>query len=382
MKKQAGRWGGLALLAAAFATGAPAQDDGLEAAPADEPADVEGSSTANGNDRRYYLAPMASYTRADDDRTTDDGFGGVLSLGRKMTWGLNLELTVFYQRMDAAGGAAELSGFGLAGVFFPSTTHTRLYGILAVHQADTTAHPTTPASAGAGYDGTVFDSGIGYLLPLEGLTGVEMALRVEARYRMDSHHEPSAGVGGKDEFYEGVLNVGLLIPFGALPVDEAPAEPGVPVDPEEPVDATDGGSEPAASDCRAPGPGEQVDLAGCATGVAVVLEGVTFETGSSRLTAGAMVVLNGVADSLAAAPAVRVEIGGHTDAQGSDAFNLALSERRARAVRDYLAGRGLDASRLEARGYGESQPKAGNDTAAGRELNRRVEMKILEGAGP
>ena len=90
-------------------------------------------------------------------------------------------------------------------------------------------------------------------------------------------------------------------------------------------------------------------------------------------------ILNQVADSLAAAPQMRVEIGGHTDAQGSDAANQKLSERRAQAAKDYLIARGIDAARLSSKGYGESQPVDSNETAEGRELNRRVEMKVLEG---
>jgi OOP family OmpA-OmpF porin len=137
---------------------------------------------------------------------------------------------------------------------------------------------------------------------------------------------------------------------------------------------------PPAEGCRAPAPGEPIDLEGCATGEAVVLKGVNFEVNSSRLTANAKVILNQVADSLAAASGMRVEIGGHTDAQGSDAFNQKLSERRAQAVKDYLISRGIDAARLESKGYGEAQPVDSNETVEGRELNRRVEMKILEGS--
>ena len=71
--------------------------------------------------------------------------------------------------------------------------------------------------------------------------------------------------------------------------------------------------------------------------------------------------------------AVRVE--GNTDSIGTDAYNQGLSERRAESVRSHLIGRGVSASRLTAVGYGESQPIASNDTAEGRALNRRVELK-------
>ena len=74
----------------------------------------------------------------------------------------------------------------------------------------------------------------------------------------------------------------------------------------------------------------------------------------------------------------QVEIGGHTDSLGSNAYNQKLSQRRAESVKTYLSERGVDANRMEVKGYGEAEPVAPNDTAEGRELNRRVELKILE----
>jgi OOP family OmpA-OmpF porin len=73
---------------------------------------------------------------------------------------------------------------------------------------------------------------------------------------------------------------------------------------------------------------------------------------------------------------VRVE--GHTDSIASDDYNQALSERRARAVAKWLDDYGIDGSRLTAKGYGESKPVAENDTAAGRQKNRRVEVVIAK----
>jgi outer membrane protein OmpA-like peptidoglycan-associated protein len=65
-------------------------------------------------------------------------------------------------------------------------------------------------------------------------------------------------------------------------------------------------------------------------------------------------------------------IEGHTDSIGTEAYNLALSDRRAKAVFDYLTSRGVSPDRLKSKGFGESQPVAPNDTAEGRQLNRRV----------
>jgi len=75
-------------------------------------------------------------------------------------------------------------------------------------------------------------------------------------------------------------------------------------------------------------------------------------------------------------PSIRVEIAGHTDSVGVDAYNLKLSQQRADAVRQYFIGRGIAKERLEAKGYGETQPIADNTTEEGRARNRRVEMRV------
>jgi outer membrane protein OmpA-like peptidoglycan-associated protein len=75
-------------------------------------------------------------------------------------------------------------------------------------------------------------------------------------------------------------------------------------------------------------------------------------------------------------PTLRIEVGGHTDNAGSDADNLKLSDQRANAVRDFLVKKGIEAARITAKGYGETQPMATNDTEEGRALNRRTEVVV------
>lgn len=131
--------------------------------------------------------------------------------------------------------------------------------------------------------------------------------------------------------------------------------------------------------CAATLTGTPVDGAGCPVlfepeATVVVLEGVNFETGSATLTPGARDVLDRVARSLVGNSDLRVEVGGHTDSTGSRALNVSLSQQRAEAVAAYLALRGVPSSRMVARGYGPDRPIAGNDTASGRAMNRRVEL--------
>ena len=103
---------------------------------------------------------------------------------------------------------------------------------------------------------------------------------------------------------------------------------------------------------------------------------VEFEPGTPRLTAASCRLLERAAAVLRRAPGVTVEIQGHTDAEGSAASNLRLSEQRAAAVRHALADGGVDRARLTVRGFGETEPVAPNDTEAGRARNRRVALLL------
>jgi outer membrane protein OmpA-like peptidoglycan-associated protein len=116
-------------------------------------------------------------------------------------------------------------------------------------------------------------------------------------------------------------------------------------------------------------------------GLVVGLQGdVLFAVDQSTLTQGGLREVDRVAAVLRDFPQARAIIEGHTDSTGSDSYNLALSERRANAVRTELMAGGIDPSRLVARGMGEAYPKAPNGTAAGRQQNRRVEVIVQEGA--
>ena len=104
---------------------------------------------------------------------------------------------------------------------------------------------------------------------------------------------------------------------------------------------------------------------------------VQFETNKAVLLPQSEQLLNEVADALKEHSEIdEVRVEGHTDSQGGDKPNMKLSEARAKAVRDYLIGRGIDGSRLVAKGFGESKPVADNDTEEGRFKNRRVEFEI------
>jgi outer membrane protein OmpA-like peptidoglycan-associated protein len=113
-------------------------------------------------------------------------------------------------------------------------------------------------------------------------------------------------------------------------------------------------------------------------GASIVLNNVFFETNKWDLKPESMVELNRLVDLLSANPDKKIEIGGHTDNVGSDESNQALSQNRAKSVVDYLVKKGIDATRLSSKGYGETTPVASNDTDEGRAKNRRTEFKIVQ----
>ena len=113
-------------------------------------------------------------------------------------------------------------------------------------------------------------------------------------------------------------------------------------------------------------------------GARVVLNNIFFETGKATLTQESYIELGKAVDLLKTNPSMRVEVGGHTDNVGSDESNMQLSHERAKSVRNYLVKAGIESSRLEAKGYGETQPVADNETEEGRKANRRTEFVILD----
>lgn len=102
-----------------------------------------------------------------------------------------------------------------------------------------------------------------------------------------------------------------------------------------------------------------------------------FDTNSAVLKPGYTPTLNKIARVLNQYGKTTVTVIGHTDSVGTDAYNQALSERRAQSVLDYFAGQNVNPLRLESYGKGETEPRADNSTEAGRTLNRRVELWIL-----
>ena len=104
---------------------------------------------------------------------------------------------------------------------------------------------------------------------------------------------------------------------------------------------------------------------------------INFRSASAVLDASSNALLDNLYDIVDRCPGMVLEVGGHTDSDGSDAINLTLSERRAASVITYLAAKGIAADRLVARGYGEAVPLVPNDSADNMRRNRRIQFTVI-----
>jgi outer membrane protein OmpA-like peptidoglycan-associated protein len=110
----------------------------------------------------------------------------------------------------------------------------------------------------------------------------------------------------------------------------------------------------------------------------VRLNNVFFDFDKWDLRHESFVELDRVVKLLEENPAIEIEMSAHTDSKGADEYNFTLSDNRAKSVREYILSKGIPESKIISQGYGETKPVATNDTDDGRQLNRRVEFKILK----
>ena len=197
-------------------------------------------------------------------------------------------------------------------------------------------------------------------------------------YRMDMDGKTQPW---HDNYEDWIYSVGVSFDFGGKPPPPPPApksEPPPPPPPPPNPDLDGDGVLNEHDKCPNTRKGAVVDLDGCEVEAVISLEGVHFDFDKATLRPEAKAVLDGAAALLDKHERVVVEVAGHTDSTGPEDYNQGLSERRANSVKDYLVSKGVQAQRLQAKGYGESMPVASNDTKEGRAENRRVELIVLD----
>lgn len=374
--------------APASAASAPAP---AASAPAPAPAAAPASDSDTGSmgtsnyDGRWYIAPTVGGYYNDTDRNTNSRqFYYGLGVGR--FFAPNLSVDVFIDRTkrtrDAkvGGGSWANNNVGVAGRFYVGDWNAwRPYGLVAVMGSDhrnSGDNGWSPAAElGVGVSKTVTDSS---------------DIRLEAGYRYDWDDKSQPSQNGYGDWF---LGFSVVSRFGepAAAAQPAAAPPPAPVNDCSTKDSDNDGVNDCDDKCPGTASGTIVGPDGCPQKVVIDLRGVNFkfdrpkkgETDIKKAlaepTADSIAILDQAVDTLQRYPQVHVTVAGYTDSVGKDAYNQALSERRAKIVYDYLTSHGVDASRLEGPiGHGKNDPIGDNSTNEGRAQNRRTELQVQQ----
>lgn len=343
------------------------------------------AASAQDFDDRWYLTGSAGFNFQDSDRLTNDAPFVTLGLGKFISpnWSLDGELNYQNPNFDANqdlnwsqyGASLDLrrhfiqEGRGwnpylLFGLGYQKSEEE--YAALNTNGPRERKDGNVAAKLGVGLQ-TTFEK--------------RVAVRAEVAYRAD-FDDQSIAAPSEDWFGDVLASVGVVIPLGPAPVAAVPAP--APVAPSC-ADLDDDGDGVNNCDDKCPNsqPGQTIGPDGCPVPVSIDLKGVNFDFDKSNLRPDAVAILSEASEILKRYPDLRVEVAGHTDSKGTDAYNQKLSERRATSVYNYLTQNGVDASRLVGPiGYGESRPIApntnpdGSDNPEGRAKNRRTELNV------
>jgi OOP family OmpA-OmpF porin len=341
------------------------------------------AAQAQSFDDRWYLTGAVGINVQDNDRGTNNAPFGAIGVGKMLNpnWSFDVELNYqnprFHDNQDL--------WWSQYGVSFDARRHFMAEGrswnpyllVGAGYQRSEEEYDAFPSpnSPGNRKDGNLaVKIGAG----LQGDAG-PVKVRTELAWRTD-FDDQSVAAPDKSGFGDLLASIGVLIPLGPAPTVAPPPPPAVTC-----ADKDDDGDGVNNCDDKCPGSvaGQAVGPDGCPVPLTIDLKGVNFDFDKSTLRPDAIAILDEAVSILQRYPALKVEVAGHTDLCGTDAYNQSLSERRARAVYDYLTSHGIDASRLAGpNGYGESRPLENTPQtlpACKSERNRRTELNVQNG---
>jgi OOP family OmpA-OmpF porin len=372
---------------------------------------------------KHYVTSMVQGVWLDNDRNADDHYGFQVGFGKALNTDWNLELNYAHSLYAGAlGNDLKLDNIEIDAlrVFYRDTARVNPYllggiGWLGKNFRFTDDTSELAASLGGGLLMHLHSSA-------DGSQSVSLRAEFRERYELNS---------GGNKALDSLASLGLQIAWGAprpavpaAPIAQPPADsdgdgvldtqdrcPGTPagakvdafgceldsdgdgvVDSKDQCPGTPAGRKVNAVGCEVDSDGDdvldnddqcpntvagaRVDVKGCEIKDEIKLPGVIFATDKATLLPESYPVLNDAVATLRKYPDLKIEVAGHTDSRGSDAYNKKLSQRRAETVEKYLKDGGAT-NEMKAMGYGESDPVADNSTEDGRRQNRRVALKIL-----
>jgi OOP family OmpA-OmpF porin len=337
-------------------------------------------------DDRWYLDGTIGMNFQDNSRNTNNAPFASFGIGKNVSPEWSLELNLNYQNPHKTsnsnlfwsqyGGSLDaLYHFRKEGRNWGPYLRGGIGYQKADEEIDNFPNPISPIHRKDGH--LAVNAGAG-LEAQYGRWGIRTELG--ARWDNDSNHG-----GSSSNYYTDLLaSVGVTVALGPEPMKAVePAPAPAPVATCADKDSDGDGVNDCNDKCPNSPAGQTVGPDGCPVPVTIDLRGVNFDFDKSTLRPDAVAILNEAIEVLKKYPELKVEVAGHTDSIGTDAYNQKLSERRAKAVFDYLTSNGIDAGRLVGpHGYGESRPIApntnpdGSDNPEGRAKNRRTELNV------
>jgi OOP family OmpA-OmpF porin len=337
------------------------------------------AAMAQDYDDRWYITAGAAYNFQDEDRDTDSD--GELNLGFGKFWSplWSVDFQLNWLNPQKEGTELNFSQYGASVDFrrhWPRETWSPyLVGGIGIQRSeeeyDNFPNPDSPAQRESTNLATKLGAGVQFQ------TG-PVDLRVETGVRFD-FNDDSQVAPDDDYFTDYYASLNVLFPLGERAAVVTPvAAPDC-----SSLDDDGDGVNNCNDKCPGSAAGQAIGPDGCPVPLTIDLKGVNFDFDKDTLRPDAVAILDEAVTILQRYPQLRVEVAGHTDSIGTEQYNQGLSERRARAVYDYLTSHGIDASRLAGpNGYGESRPIApntnpdGSDNPEGRARNRRTELNV------
>jgi OOP family OmpA-OmpF porin len=324
------------------------------------------------NAGQAYVKGLATWVHADSDRRVDDEVaGGLVGFGYALNEHFNLEVDAQSLNLDGDGGTPPNPDQDQAALSINLLNIYNRGGTVAPYGLAGVGVVNTDVSGQRDQDDLQVLLGIGALTRLT----ERVSLRTEVLYRWQDASSSlddvlvnagfSVALGGAAQ--AAPVAASAPAPAAPPPVPAAAAEP-----PPPPADGDRDGVADGNDQCPGTPQGVRVDAKGCECDVT---RRVFFKSDSAELTDEGRQVLRDVAASAKRLGWVIGAVEGHTDSEGSEQYNQALSMRRARAAIDFLVGEGISGERLQAVGMGEGKPRADNGTAEGRAENRRVVLR-------